>query len=183
MLPKFTGTLPDDAPALERALNESLERFFGLQTKVVTVTSPSPQQLEISATVSELETAITQIAKGEAKKQGVALEEVRLNFRQLGPRALEVEGNVRAKKMVFTTTVRITGRLEITEQLTATISNLNCTGEGAIGSMACAFISPRLGKLNGQSLLLTSLVNSEGPLRDVRLSADEKLTISAEFAA
>ena len=183
MLPRFNGTLPEDAPALERALNESLERFFGLRTRVVTVTNPAPQQLEISANISDLERAITEIAKREAGKQGVALEEVRLNFRPLGPRTLEVEGNVRAKKMVFTTTVRITGRLEINEQLSATISNLNCAGEGAIGSMACAFISPQLAKLNGQSLLLNSLVSHERPLRDVRISADENLIISAEFAA
>ncbi len=183
MLPKFSGTLPNNASELERALNESLERFLGVQKKIVMVTNPSPRQLEISADVSDLETAITQIAKREAGKQGVALEELRLNFRQLGPRALEVEGNVRAKKMVFETTVRITGRLEISEQLTATISNLHCTGEGAIGSMACAFISPHLAKLNGQSFPLAALVSKEKPLSDVRLSSGEKLSITAEFAA
>ncbi len=183
MLPKFSGPLPEDAPELERALNESLERFFGLQTKIVTVTNPAPQQLEISASVSDLETAVTQIVTREAGKQGVVVEEVRLNFRQLGPRALALEGNVRAKKMVFTTTVHLTGQLEISEQLTATISSLKCSGEGAIGSMACAFISPQLAKLDGKSLPLTALVRNERLLSDVRLSAGEKLTISAEFAA
>ena len=183
MLPKFSGTLPKDAPELERALNESLSRFLGVQTKVVTVTNPSPQQLKLSANVSDLEDAITQIAKREASKQGVTVEEVRLNFRQLGPRALEVEGNVRAKKMFFVTTIRITGKLEINEQLIADISDLNCAGEGAIGSMACAFITPQLAKLNGQSFPLAALVSSEVSLRDARLSAAERLSITAEFAS
>ena len=72
----------------------------------MTVTTPSSQQLEISASVSDLETAITQIAKREAGKQGVTVEEVHLNFRGLDQRALELEANVRAQKMFFTTTVR-----------------------------------------------------------------------------
>jgi hypothetical protein len=182
MLPNFSGTLPKDAPELERTLNESLEQFLGVQTKIVTVTADSPQQLKISANVSDLEAAITQIAKREAGKHGVTVEEVRLNFRQLGPRALGAEANVRARKMFFTTTIRITGRLEISEQLTAAIGDLSCAGEGGIGSMACAFISPQLAKLNGQSFPVAALMSEGGYLRDVRLAAAERLSITADFA-
>ncbi|MDQ2919092.1 MAG: hypothetical protein M3R10_04360 [Verrucomicrobiota bacterium] len=183
MLPSTSGKFPTDPIDLERSLNETLARLLGVEKKIVTVTKPTPQELEISASISDLEMAITQIAKREASNQGVTVQEVRLNFRQLGLRALELEVNVRAQKMVFATTIRITGRLEINEQLTASISGLNCAGEGAIGSMACAFLSPQLAKVNGQSFSLTTLAGSEISLRDVRFSAGDRVAATAVFAS
>ena len=131
-----------DAAELERLLNEKLDAILRRRHKAAAHRNACREgQIEISANVSELETAIAQLAKREAAEHGVTMEDVRLNFREAGPRALETEANVRARKMFLSTTIRITGRLEIDEQLTATISNLNCTGDGAIGSMACGFLA------------------------------------------
>jgi hypothetical protein len=183
MLPNFSGTFPSDAADLERTLNESLERFFGVQTKVAKVTMTSPRQIEISASVSDLETVITQLARREASKQGVTVEEVRLNFREIDQRALEFGADVRAKKMFFAATVRIFGRISIKEQLVAVLSDLRCSGEGAIGSMACGFLAPQLAKLEGHGFPLTALSSGELSLRDVTLSAGERVAITAEFGA
>ncbi|MGZ5004677.1 MAG: hypothetical protein ACXWG7_03850 [Chthoniobacterales bacterium] len=183
MSPLRTNDFPTDATELERLLNQSLERFLGPGTKLLAVAFPSAKQIEISASVGDLEAAITQLAKREAAKQGAIVEEVRLNFRQISPRALEAEAKVRARKMFFATTVRITGRLAINEQLTAAISDLNCSGEGAIGSMACGFLAPHLAKLNGRTFPLSTLFKDQTSLRDVRVGAGEKLSVTAELAA
>ena len=133
--------------------------------------------------MSDLEFAIAQLAKREAGKHGVTIESVGLNFRELGPRAIAAEATVPARKIFFATTVRVTGQLEIDEQLTATISNQNCAGEGAIGSVASGFLAPQLAKLNGQRFPLTALVGDKFALRDVHLAAGERLTVTAQFAA
>ncbi len=172
-----------DAAELEGLLKQKTDAIFGADTKLLQVATLSRGQIEISANVSELETAIAQLAKREAAEHGVTVDDVRLNFREAGPRALETEANVRARKMFLSTTIRITGRLEIDDQLTAAISNLNCSGDGAIGSMACGFLAPQLAKLNGRTFPLASVDLGARTLRDVQLSAGERLTITADFSA
>jgi hypothetical protein len=171
-----------DATQLERLLNEKLDALFGVGNKLLTVARPSEREIEISANVSDLETAITQLAGREAGKQGVTVEDVRLNFRQIDQRSLKLEANVRAKKMFFAATIRITGRLEIDQDLTATMSDLSCTGDGTIGSMACGFLAPQLAKLNGRTFPLAGLNLGDRALRDVRLAAGDKLSVTAEIA-
>lgn len=174
--------IPTDAPELERMLNEKLVALFGIDKNLLTVARPSEGELEIAANVSDLNHAVTQLAQREAGKQGVAVEEVRLSFRELNRRSLDLEANVRAKKMFFTTTVRITGRLSIDPEFTATISNLNCAGEGAIGSMASGFLQPQLAKLNGRNFPFATLNLSGQTLRDIRVGAGDRLTVTAELA-
>ncbi len=90
---------------------------------------------------------------------------------------------LRAKKLFFTTTVTISAKLDLDEQLNATVSGLACNGEGAIGSVACGVLQPHLQKVNGQSFALMALPLGEVRLRDVRLAAGDTLSVTAEFGA
>lgn len=150
---------------------------------VLTLQSAGNGSVRVATTKANLESAIAEFAEREAGKQGVTIEDVRLNLRQVGPRAVESEANVRARKLFFTTTVRITARLEIDEQLNARISNLNCAGEGAIGSLACGFLAPHLQKVDGRTIPLMSFAMGEVRLREVQLSVGDRLEVQAEFGA
>ena len=150
---------------------------------ILTLQSARAGTVEVATARTDLENAITEFARREAGKQGVAIDDVRLNLRQVGERAVEGEASVRAKKMFFTTTIRLTARLEIDEQLNARVSNLNCAGEGAIGSLACGFLAPHLQKVNGRTFPLMTFAMGEVRLRDVRLSVGDKLEVRAEFGA
>lgn len=140
-------------------------------------------QVKVSTATSDLEALIGEVAKREAGKHGVAIEDVRLTLRQLGPRALEIEVNLRARKMIFTASVRIAGRVEIDAELNVTAANLQCRGEGAIGSLACGLLSPHLDKLEGRSFALMALSLGEVRLRDIRLSVDDEVSATAQFGA
>lgn len=137
--------------------------------------------VEVSISKAGVEKALAEVAKSEAGKQGVTVDDVRLNLRQVGPRALETEASFRARKMFFSTTVRITAKLEIDEQLNAQVSNLNCAGDGAIGSLACGFLAPHLAKVDERTFPLMTLSMGEVRLRDVHLSVGERLIVTAEF--
>ncbi|HEV3409274.1 MAG TPA: hypothetical protein VG095_03210 [Chthoniobacterales bacterium] len=150
---------------------------------VLTLHAATDGHVEVSTTVADVERAVVEIAKREAGKQGVTIEDVRLDLRQAGPRAVESVASFRARKMFFSTTVRITGRLEIDEQLNARLSNLNCEGEGAIGSLACGFLGPHLQTVNGRTFPLMTFSLGEVHLRDVQLSVGNRLTVRAEFGA
>jgi hypothetical protein len=161
---------------LDQALDSNAEIVLLLR-------SAADGAIEISTNKSALEEAIAAVAKLEAGKQGVTVEEATLSIRERGPRSISAEVQIKARKLFFATVVRIGANLDINEELEATVSGLSCNGDGAIGSLACGVLSPHLQKLEGRTFPLMALPLGEIRLRDVRLSAGEKITVRAEFGS
>lgn len=150
---------------------------------VLVLQSAAEGEVEIGTAREELESAIAAVAKSEAGKQGVAIEDVKLTVQERGPRSMSAEVQLKGKKLFFSTVIRITANLDLDDELNATLSGLTCKGEGAIGGVACGILGPHLEKLDGRSFALMALPLGEVRLRDVRMSAGEKLTVTAEFGA
>jgi hypothetical protein len=140
-------------------------------------------RIEVSTSPSDLEALIADVAKSEAAKHGVAIDSVQLTLRSNSPRSLSAEVRLRAKKLFLSTSLRITGQLDLDEALNAKISGLRCTGDGAIASVASGILTPHLQKLEGREFPLMTLPLGEVQLRDVRIAAGDKLAISAEFGS
>jgi hypothetical protein len=140
-------------------------------------------RVEVSISRSDLEVLIAKVAKTEAAKHGVAIDEVQLTLRSNSPRSLAAEVRLRAKKLFLSTSLRITGQLDLDEELNARISGLDCTGDGAIASVACGVLKPHLQKLERREFPLMSLPLGEVRLRDVRIDVGDKLSITADFGA
>jgi hypothetical protein len=138
-------------------------------------------KIEISAPLADLEEVIAKIAKGEAGKHGVTIENVQLNARATSSRSLEVEVRLRARKLFLGASIQVTGQLDLDSNLNAKISCLKCQGDGAIASIACGVLDPHLQKLEGREFPLMSLPLGEVSLRDVRLAVSDKLSVTAEF--
>jgi len=143
----------------------------------------STGHIEISLGISDLEALIAEVAKAEAGKHGVNVESVELSLRSRSPRSVTAEVRLRAKKMFFTASLTVTGQLDLDEQLDAKISGLDCTGDGAIASVACGILKPHLEKLEGREFALMSLPLGEVRLRDVQIAVNEKLSVTAEFGS
>jgi hypothetical protein len=137
--------------------------------------------VEIALALADLEALVLAGAKAEAAKQGVTVESVRIELRALSERALDVVVHVRAKKLFLSAAVRIGGSVAIDEQLNARLSELECAGEGTLGTLACGFIAPRLERLNGRVFPLMALPLGEVKLRDVRIAAGRELRVTAQF--
>ncbi len=150
---------------------------------VLMLHSAAEGRIEVSASPADLETLIADVAKAEAAKHGVAIDSVRLTLRSNSPRSLAAEVRLRAKKLFLSTSLRITGQIDLDEELNAEISGLDCTGDGAMGGIACGILKPHLEKINGRNFSLMSLPLGEVRLRDVRIAAGEKLSITAEFGS
>jgi hypothetical protein len=52
-----------------------------------------------------------------------------------------------------------------------------------MGGIACGILKPHLEKINGRKFSLMSLPLGEVRLRDVRIAAGHKLSVSAEFGS
>ncbi len=150
---------------------------------VLLLHSAADGRIEVSASPAELEALIAEVAKSEAAKQGVVIDSVQLSLRSNSPRSLAAEVRLRAKKLFLSTSLRITGQVDLDEELNAKISGLDCTGEGAMGGIACGILKPHLEKINGRKFSLMSLPLGEVRLRDVRIAAGDRLSITAEFGS
>jgi hypothetical protein len=148
---------------------------------VLMLHSAADGRIEVSALPADLEALIAEVAKAEASKHGVAIDSVQLSLHSNSPRSLAAEVRLRAKKLFLSTSLRITGQVDLDEELNAKISGLDCTGEGAMGGIACGILKPHLEKINGRKFSLMSLPLGEVRLRDVRIAAGAKLSITAEF--
>jgi hypothetical protein len=140
-------------------------------------------RIEVSASPVDFEALIAEVAKAEAAKHGVAIDSVQLSLRSNSPRSLAAEVRLRAKKLFLSTSLRITAQVDLDEELNAKISGLACTGEGAMGGIACGILKPHLEKMDGRQFSLMSLPLGEVRLRDVRIASGNKLSITAEFGA
>jgi hypothetical protein len=161
-----------------------LHRASDAQGNVVLVLhNAADGRIEVSASPSDIEALIAEVARTEAGKHGVSIDNVQLALRSNSPRSLAAEVRLRAKKLFLSTTLRITGQVDLDQALNAKLSGLDCTGEGAMASLACGVLKPHLEKMNGREFPLMSLPLGEVRLRDVRIVAGDKLSVSAEFGS
>jgi hypothetical protein len=139
--------------------------------------------IELSVALLDLEALVLAGAKAQADKQGVTIEDVRIELQSRSEHALDAIVQVRAKKLFLTTTVRVSGSVAIDEQLQARISDLECQGEGTFGTLACGFITPHLERMNGRTFSLMALPLGELKLRDLCIAAGPELRVTARFGS
>lgn len=150
---------------------------------VLSLDSAADGNIEISTAQIDLEALIMELAQNQASKQGITIDGVQLKLRQESAHSIAAEVHLRARKLFLRASIRVTGQLDLDDQLNLKISGLNCTGGGAIASLACGILTPYLRKIDGRKFPLMSLPLGEVRLRDVRLAIDENLTITAEFGS
>ncbi|MDQ6861108.1 MAG: hypothetical protein M3032_08135 [Verrucomicrobiota bacterium] len=148
---------------------------------VLLVKTADDGEIEVSADTAAIEQAISAVAKSEASKHGVVVDQVQLSIKSRGQRSLDAEVQLRAKKLFFSTIVRVSAKLDVDDQLNAQLSGLSCNGDGAIGALACGALQPHLQKLDGRSFSLMALPLGEVRLRDVRIATGDQIRITAEF--
>ncbi|MFN2475441.1 MAG: LmeA family phospholipid-binding protein [Chthoniobacterales bacterium] len=150
---------------------------------VLVLKSAAEGEVEVSVSKDALERAIASVATSEAGKHGVSIDQVRLTISTRSERGVDAEVQLRGRKLFFSTVIRITAKLDLDEQLNARVSGMRCNGEGAIGALACNVLAPHLQAVDGRTFPLMALPLGEVRLRDVRLAAGERITVTAEFGS
>jgi hypothetical protein len=150
---------------------------------VLSLESATDGNIEISMRPTDLEALIVKLAQNQASKQGITIDGVQLKLRQENAHSIAAEVHLRARKLFLRASIRVTGQLDLDNQLNLKISDLNCTGDGGMATLACGILTPYLQKIDGREFPLMSLPRGEVRLRDVRLAIDENLTITAEFGS
>lgn len=139
--------------------------------------------IEISTRQTDLEELIGKFAQNQANRQSITIDGVQLKLRQKSAHSLAAEVHLRARKLFLSASIRVTGQLDLDDQLNLKISDLNCTGDGGMATLACGILMPYLEKLDGREFRLMSLPLGGVRPRDVRLAVDENLIVTAEFGS
>ncbi len=166
------------------AASEVIFDFARDARKKVQLVLAAARDGRIEATIAkrDIEALLLAGARPMAAAKGVSIEKIEVNLNATGPRSLAVEARVTAKKM-FSAIVRVTGKLDIDDQMVAVVSGLRAVGEGMIGSMVVGFIQPKLDQVNGRQVPLLAVSLGDLRLRDVKLSTPNGLHLEATFGS
>ena len=138
-------------------------------------------EVEIGVALADLEALVLASARAAAAQHGVSVETVQIELHARSAHALDLAVHVRAKKLFLSAALRISGSAEIDGRLMARLSGLECSGEGALGSLACGFIAPHLERFNEREFPLMALPLGEVKLRDVQVATGRDLRVTARF--
>lgn len=128
----------------------------------------------------DLQKLLLAAASAGAKQQGVTIQDLQAKLTSRGPRTLDAEVRVKAKKMVMSGTVVLKGTVDIDDALVATVSNLAATGEGMMGNMAAGMLQGKLKEAEGKKIPLTTFSLGDLTLEDLKISTDKGLKITAD---
>lgn len=131
---------------------------------------------------ADLDRLIHSLASKAAGEHGVEIKSVTTNFSTRGPRALSMTAEVVAKMFIATATLKLSGDVDIDEQLNARLSNLRFQGDGMVANLAGGFIRPQLAAFEGRTFPLMKFALGVITLRDVQIEAESTLRLSARFA-
>jgi len=137
--------------------------------------------LEMKIDKSDLQAALLDAATAAAKPHGISIQDLQLNLTSDGPRSLAGELRVKAKKMMMSGVVLLRGRVDISDALVATLSNLACSGEGMIGGMAAAMVNTKLKSFEGKTIPLAAMSLGDTALRDLTITAGQTIAVTANF--
>jgi hypothetical protein len=157
---------------------------FGRDKKgnpLLVLTDAEDGKVEAKITKEDIETLLTAAASMAAKQQGITIQDLDLDLKSDGPRSVAADVRVKAKKMMMSGVINITGKLDVDDDLNATISNLNCTGEGMIGSVAAGVVQKKIAPYDGMKAPLMAFSLGDVALRDLKITVKDSVQISAAF--
>jgi hypothetical protein len=131
----------------------------------------------------DIESLLTEAAGIAAKQQGIKIQDLELDLKKAGPLAVAADVRVTAKKLMMTGTIHITGRLDIDDELNATVSDLDCNGEGMIGTAAAGIVKKKLAPYDGTTVPLMAFSLGDVALRDLKIDLKKDLHVTAAFGS
>ena len=122
-------------------------------------------------------------AEMAAKPQGIKIEDLDLTLTSEGKRSLAADVRVKAKKMMVSGVIHITGRVDVDDEMNATVSKLDCDGEGMIGAMASGLVKSKLKPYEGKTFPLMTFSLGDVALRDLKIDVKNHVQVSADFGS
>jgi hypothetical protein len=149
---------------------------------ILTMTFAEMGRFSASSSRIHFESLALALARKAAAEQEAAIESIAISLDSRGSRNLAFNAAITARKMIFTVKVKTTGRIHLDNQLTAHLSDLNCSGEDILSAGAAELLRPHLSKFSGKSFPLSALPIGNVQIRDLALHPGDPIRLEAEFS-
>jgi hypothetical protein len=150
---------------------------------LLVLTDAKSGKVDARISKDDIESLLKEAAGVAAKQQGIKIEDLELELKKAGPLGVAADVRVKAKKLMMTGTIHITGRLEIDDELNATVSDLDCKGEGMIGTAAAGIVRKKLTPYEGATVPLMAFSLGDVALRDLKIDLKKDLHVTAAFGS
>src|SRR5947209_7556758 len=148
---------------------------------MLVLTDAKDGNVEVKITKSDLQSLLMTAASTAAKQQGATIQDLQVNLESDGPRSIAADVRVKARKLVVSGTVNVKGKVDVDDNMVATLSDLSCTGEGMIGGVVATFLQGKLKSYDGKRIPLMAFSMGDVALRDLKISTKGAIQVSAEF--
>ncbi len=170
------------------ALKASAARFGWTQTteglRALALENAEHGEIMLQVQRADLEKLAQTLLSQAARAHGADIVDTRLSFTSRGPRSLSVVAEVTAKVMIMKAQLTVTGDLDLADDLTLRIANLQLTGSGMAANLARGFLQPHFERLQKQPIALGAFAPGQIRLRDLTLSVEgERLRLLALFGS
>jgi hypothetical protein len=172
---------------LDLSLNASGVRFdYGRDKKgqpLLVLADARDGHVEAKISKADIEALARAAAELAGKQHGIKIEGLELTLTSQGSRSIAADVRVKAKKMMVSGVLHIKGKLDVDDELNATVSDLNATGEGMIGTMAAGILQGKLKPYNGKVFPLMTFSLGDVALKDLKIDVKTNVKVSADFGS
>jgi hypothetical protein len=137
--------------------------------------------LHYDISVDDIKRVMLAMARETTAKTLVTVRSIDLQITSRGDRALDLDMHVSTLFGFVPAGLRFTCRVDVDDQMNATISNLEVEGDEIFGPLISTFIRPSLAKYDGKTRPLVGFPNQKLKLKDVRITTGERMTLDAVF--
>jgi hypothetical protein len=138
-------------------------------------------EVEASIKRKDIETLLLNVANLAAKEHGITIKDLELDLRSAGPRSVSADVRVKAKKLMMSSVLNVSGSAHVDDKLNATLSDLKVSGEGLIGAAAATFLQKHIKAYEGKRIPLMAFSLGDVTLRDLEIELNGSLRVSAQF--
>jgi hypothetical protein len=149
---------------------------------LLVLTSARDGHVEAKISKADVESLLLTFARELASQHKVEVKSLKLDLTSDGQRSLAADVRITATKVV-TSTVHLTARVDIDDELNATISNLGAGGEGIIGKLVANLVQKKIKVHEGEVIPLMTFSLGDVTLHDLKISVTDDVQVSAEFGA
>ena len=138
-------------------------------------------EMTFETSFRDVERLLLAAARKGARAYGLSVDRTRLRMTVEGGRTVRVDLRLAARVGFVPAGLRFRARVDIDDRLDATLSELRCTGDEILGPLVSGLIGPFLKKYNGKTRPLMNFPATEMRLRDIHITADQSVRVTAEF--
>jgi hypothetical protein len=130
----------------------------------------------------DLQKLVLAMCRYQSSGSAVTIRSTHLDMQSLGPRSLLIDLHLSTIVGFIPAGMRFTARMDVDDRMNATISNLDCQGDEALGPLIAGFIRPAINKYNNTTRQLISFPSGQIHLNDVQIQAGEHVELDAKFS-